>query len=112
MRELEVYRFLKDIQGIYIPKFICYDYLWGTMYFFIGTTFVGKSLKKFETITGTQEQNAYKALDEVHKRGDLHNDIRIENIIFCDDGKRVFLIDFGLATFDIDKEKQLKEKNE
>ena len=61
-----------------------------------------------------QEQKAYYyiALDEIHKRDVLHNDIRKENIILCDDGKRIFLIDFGMATFSTDREKQLKEKIE
>ena len=114
MQELEVYYYciLKDIQGICIPKLVCYGYLLNTPYFAIGTTFVGKSLEKFKTIARMQEQKAYKALDEIHKRGVLHNDIRKENIILCDDGKRIFLIDFGMATFSTDREKQLEEKIE
>ena len=35
MQELEVYCILEDIQGIFIPKLVCYSYLLSTAYFAI-----------------------------------------------------------------------------
>ncbi|CAG8459254.1 16510_t:CDS:2 [Funneliformis mosseae] len=59
-KKLEVYCILKDIQGICIPKLVYYSYLLDRPYFIIGTTFVGKSLEKFKTITRMQEQRLIK----------------------------------------------------
>ncbi|CAG8553130.1 4169_t:CDS:2 [Paraglomus brasilianum] len=39
-----------------------------------------------------------------HRHNVLHNDIRKENIILSNDGKSVFIIDFGLATIDNNRE--------
>jgi len=86
--------------------------MWGKMFFAIATTIVGKSLDYSVTINRKQEQNAYKALIEIHRHNVLHNDIRKENIILSNDRKSVFIIDFGLATIDNNKVKQQKEMDQ
>ncbi|CAI2188288.1 2560_t:CDS:2 [Funneliformis geosporum] len=112
LKEIEIYHFLADIQGLFIPKLVGYGYMWGKMYFAIATTIVGKSLESGIKITRKQERNAYNALIEIHRHNVLHNDIRKENVILSNDGKSVFIIDFGLSTIDNNKVKQQKEMDQ
>ncbi|CAG8612477.1 2103_t:CDS:1 [Paraglomus occultum] len=112
LKEIDIYHFLEDLQGLFIPKLVGYGYMWGNMFFAIATTIVGKSLDHSMTINRKQEQNAYKALIEIHRHNVLHNDIRKENIILSNDRKSVFIIDFGLATIDNNKVKQEKEMDQ
>jgi len=112
LKEIEIYHFLADLQGLFIPKLVGYGYMWGKMFFAIATTIVGKSLEHSITINRIQEQNAYKALIEIHRHNVIHNDIRKENIILSNDRKSVFIIDFGLATIDNNKVKQQKEMDQ
>ena len=44
LKEIEIYHFLADLQGLFIPKLVGYGYMWGKMFFAIATTIVGKSL--------------------------------------------------------------------
>ncbi|CAG8706455.1 4928_t:CDS:2, partial [Ambispora leptoticha] len=80
-KEVKIYKDLKDIQGKYIPKLVCYGYYEGGWCYVIGTTLVGTHLSNDKKITTQQKSKALKALNEIHKRGVLHNDIREENIL-------------------------------
>jgi serine/threonine protein kinase len=96
-KEVQIYiEDLKDIQGKYIPKLACYGYYGGGWCYAIGTTIVGMHLSNDNKIPKQQKPRALKALDEIHKRGVLHNDIREENILLDNVG-HVYLIDFGMA---------------
>src|SRR5204863_6153469 len=82
-KEVETYKDLADIQGKYIPKLVCYGYYGGGMSFVISMTVVGTMLGE-QKITKWQKSRVIKGLEEIHKRGILHNDIREENILIDD----------------------------
>ncbi|CAJ0754265.1 16048_t:CDS:2 [Entrophospora sp. SA101] len=90
-KEVEIYKDLADIQGKYIPK--------------------------LHIITKRQKSRAIKGLEMIHKHGILHNDIREENVLINNNGN-VYLIDFGMASWEDTKkrrklfeEEQLKYSN-
>lgn len=87
---------LKDIQGKYIPKLACYGYYGGGWCYAIGTSIAGTHLSTDNKISRQAKSRAFKALNEIHKRGVLRNDIRAENV-FLDDIGHVFLVDFENA---------------
>ena len=64
LKKIEIYHFLADIQGLFIPG---YGYMWGKMFFTIATTIVSKSLEHSITINRKQERNAYNAIMEIHR---------------------------------------------
>ena len=103
-KEVEIYKDLIDIQGKYIPKLICYGYYGGGMSFVIGMTIVGTSLNEHK-ITKHQRTKALKGLEAIHKHGILHNDIREENILI-NDNDDIYLIDFGMASWEDTKKKR------
>ncbi|CAI2181050.1 15932_t:CDS:2, partial [Funneliformis geosporum] len=78
--EIEIYKRLTKIQGMYIPKLVCYGYYGGGMGYIIGTTIVGTMLR-LHKIEQRQKSNALKALKIIHSHNILHNDIREENIL-------------------------------
>ena len=88
-KEVETYKDLTDIQGRYIPKLVCYGYYGGGMSFVIGMTIAGTSLSEHK-ITKQQKTRAINGLEEIHKHGILHNDIREEN----NDNDDIYLIDW------------------
>ncbi|GBB85478.1 hypothetical protein RclHR1_00120032 [Rhizophagus clarus] len=110
-KEVEIYKDLADIQGKYIPKFVCYGYYGGGMSFIIGMTIVGTTLNDHK-ITKRQRSRAIKGLEAIHKHGILHNDIREENILINDNGD-IYLIDFGIASrADTKRKRNLFEKEQ
>ncbi|CAJ0750211.1 15583_t:CDS:2, partial [Entrophospora sp. SA101] len=98
------------------PKLICYGYYGGGMSFVIGMTIVDTMLCEHK-ITKQQRSRAIKGLKMIHKHGILHNDIREENVLINNNGN-VYLIDFGMASWEDTKkrrklfeEEQLKYSN-
>ena len=103
-KEVEIYKELADIQGKYIPKLVCYGYYGGGMSFVIGLTIVGTTLSD-QKVTKRQRSRAIKGLEAIHKHGILHNDIREENILI-NDNDDIYLIDFGMASWEDTKKKR------
>ena len=50
----------------------------------------------------TEEKSLNEAIEKLHELNVTHNDLKWDNVIFCDDGN-VFIIDYGFAKFS-DKE--------
>jgi serine/threonine protein kinase len=103
-QEVNIYKILFDIQGIYIPNLLCYGF-YGGMYYAIGMTLLGSALNKCKHITERQRVMGLLALNAIHDRGVLHNDIREENILLDDTNDAVYLIDFGMARYHCDVKK-------
>jgi hypothetical protein len=92
--EVEVYEKLHSLQGVLIPNFLGTGWLGDVLYGFV-TSYEGESLRgKLPTDSDIQEVK--HILEELHKLGVAHGDIRLPNIVKNGDGK-VKLIDFGLA---------------
>ncbi|CAG8525632.1 4526_t:CDS:2 [Funneliformis mosseae] len=80
-QEVNIYKILSDIQGIHISNLLCYGF--------------------YER----QRVMGLLALNAIHDRGVLHNDIREENILLDDTNDVVYLIDFGMARYHCDAKK-------
>ncbi|GBC10461.1 hypothetical protein RclHR1_09650003 [Rhizophagus clarus] len=75
------------------------------MYYAIGMTLVGSTLNNYKHITEWQKVMDLLALNAIHKRGILHNDIHEKNILLDDTNDAVYLIDFGMARYHCDAKK-------
>lgn len=96
--EVKIYQILSTIQGECIPKLMCYGYYGGGMCYLIGTNFVGTALTNYKHITERQRFMGLYALNAIHSKGVLHNDIRTANILLNNINDNVYLIDFGMAS--------------
>ncbi|RGB24922.1 hypothetical protein C1646_821327 [Rhizophagus diaphanus] len=107
-KEIGIYKLLSKIQGIYIPKLVCYG-RYGIGYV-MGTTIVGTKLS-FHKIEQRHKTKALRALDIIHSHNILHNDIREENILI-NEKDDIYIIDFG-KSIETDKNYLFrKEKSE
>ncbi|GES84606.1 kinase-like domain-containing protein [Rhizophagus clarus] len=89
---------------IHIPNLLCYGF-YSRMYYAIGMTLVGSTLNNYKHITEWQKVMDLLALNAIHKRGILHNDIHEKNILLDDTNDAVYLIDFGMARYHCDAKK-------
>ncbi|CAG8575175.1 1118_t:CDS:1 [Funneliformis mosseae] len=103
-QKVNIYIILSDIQGIHISNLLCYGFYDG-MYYAIRMTLVGSALNNYKHITGQQRVIGLLALNVIHNRGVLHNDIRKENILLDNTNNVVYLIDFGMAKYHCDTKK-------
>ncbi|RHZ85979.1 hypothetical protein Glove_57g125 [Diversispora epigaea] len=111
--EVKIYKDLEDIQGIYIPKLVCYGYYGGGWCYVLGTTLIGGTTLGDTTIKEQQRVKALEALRAIHKHGILHNDIREDNILIGDNDNDVYLIDFGMSSnIDLKEQWNLVTKEE
>ena len=110
--EVEIYKILANIQGKYIPKLECYGYYGGGMCYVIGTTLRGTALSNYKRITDQQRIMGLQALRAIHDKGVLHNDIREENILLDNSVDGIYLIDFGMASYNHDAKKKSKLFND
>ena len=107
--EAEVYRRLVKLQGIHIPiclgsidldKPFYYDTGVRIMHFLL-LSWVGKCLDDSKTASGTNRQtwtsNLVCAVNAIHAAGVLHQDVRMPNLLWNDETKRVMVIDFERA---------------
>ncbi|CAG8597631.1 6879_t:CDS:2 [Funneliformis mosseae] len=108
--EIEIYNLLSKVQGLYIPKLVCYGYYGGGMGYVMGMTIVGTILN-LHKIEEWQKDMALKALKIIHSHNVLHNDIRKENILVNEKGN-VYFIDFGKSIVTDKKELFLQEESE
>jgi serine/threonine protein kinase len=97
--EVKIYQILASIQGEFIPKLMCYGYYGDGMCYVIGTSFGGTALIDYKHITERQRVMCLCAINAIHSRGVLHNDIRAENILLSNINDNVYWIDFGMASY-------------
>lgn len=100
-REKEILNQLKNIKGI--PKLFLAE---NTKDHFLVMEYIkGQSLKTYKTVHGKISEKTLillmykvcKVLEQVHKRGVVHMDLKPENIILHPSG-RLYLIDFGASS--------------
>jgi hypothetical protein len=103
---------LKEIQGIYIPRLLKFGVLCEAFVFNF-TSLAGETFARMgDNITRKEKQLAIKGLRELHSKGVMHGDIRLENIMVKRENEGstcVWWIDFGWSKMtvnvkDLDKE--------
>ena len=110
LNEVEIYRVLAKLQGIYIPELLFYGDLANGMSFVMGLNIVGTTLCQHK-INRWQKKQALTALKKIHDCNVLHNDIREENIL-VDERGYIYLTDFGMSIQNYDEKLFLEEKSE
>ena len=105
--EIEIYSELQQFQGKFIPQLVLHGN-WDAAMFCLGFSFCGTVPTSLDNI---QKKILLDAIDAIHSKGILHNDIRVENFLVDACGKPS-LIDFGFATTDSDIEAQEAERNQ
>ena len=111
VREIVNYQFLKDLQGIVIPKFYCYGDFLGILEFFC------MELCSTSECWEEDKKIAIVALKRLHEKGIKHGDVRKSNFVFKGQGiDRVALIidleslQFDAAESELDLELSLFEE--
>ena len=98
-REVAIYRKLKSLQGVFIPRLEYYgDYQWHDGYctFFLAVEYSGGSaLHDHAQLSDFQKAHLLVGLDLMHGCGVLHGDLRFSNLLFHESNQMPFLIDFG-----------------
>ena len=107
--EAEVYRRLVTLQGTYIPICLGSIDLDEPFYYdtgvriihFILLSWAGKSLDDSKTAIGINRQpwtsDLVRAINAIHGAGVLHRDIRMPNLLWNEETKRIMVIDFERA---------------
>ncbi|RIA91691.1 hypothetical protein C1645_821720 [Glomus cerebriforme] len=108
LNEVEIYKVLAKLQGIYIPELLFYGDLANGMSFVIGMTIVGTTLNHHK-INRQLKNRAIMTLRKIHKYNILHNDICKENILINEKGY-VYLIDFRLSIQTYDENRFREEE--
>jgi serine/threonine protein kinase len=99
--------FIRDDKGEYVKAYQAMPF------------FKGMTLGKYKLTYGEKASdselltiiaNMMHQIKNVHDRQMLHRDIRLENFIIDPDTLAVTLIDFGMSSLDVEKERQFCEK--
>ncbi|KAI8892838.1 kinase-like domain-containing protein [Globomyces pollinis-pini] len=106
LNEVSIYEHLSQLQGNGIPRFILHGLIEDILYC-VGVSICGRVVEVF---TDDQKQKLMNTLDNIHKAGILHNDIKKENILIDESGKP-FIIDFGFASKSSSFVAQMEERN-
>ena len=98
LNEVKVYHALKDLQGIYIPRFKGAGYTAGGL-FAIATEIVGSPLEDVKSLSDQEHLVIQTALSSIHCHGIVHNDIRLANILIKRNGNQfsASFIDFAFS---------------
>jgi serine/threonine protein kinase len=107
LNEVSIYEKLVELQGNGIPIFFFHGYVEEILYC-IAVSTCG-TVPKF--LNDHQKGMLIDTLDQIHRAGILHNDIRVENILVDESGKPS-IIDFGFASLGSSLIDQAKEKEE
>lgn len=91
--EIEIYKKLQSLQGLYIPKFEDVGRIGDILYGFI-TSYDGKAIQ--EKLNMVEKEELKFIVGELHKLGVAHGDLRFPNVVRNNAG-RLTLIDFGSA---------------
>ncbi|KAK3173022.1 hypothetical protein OEA41_006350 [Lepraria neglecta] len=107
--EAEVYRRLTTLQGVHVPICLGSIDLDSPYYYeaaieivhFMLLSWAGECLDGSKTSTGTDGQrwtsDLVRAVNAIHGAGVLHRDIRMPNLLWNEETKRVMVIDFERA---------------
>lgn len=113
--EARIYNFLERQKGI--PKLRMY--LTDSKYNYLVIDLLGESLYSLKERNNNIFSLEYvynigiqitNILNDIHNMGIVHRDIKPQNIVFDNDMKKVFLIDFGLSKNVIFKSKHIEER--
>jgi serine/threonine protein kinase len=107
LNEVCAYDRLSHLQGTSIPRLLFHGLIEEVLYC-IGLSLCGAVP---ETLTAGQKQMLLHGLDEIHKAGLLHNDIKVDNILVDEHGV-ARLIDFGFASLSSEPADHAKERNQ
>jgi len=107
------YDVLRNLQNFSIcPK--VYDFIENSYSNFIEMELLGKNVTNFKKGKGNSFTNvmAYEILiqmldciEVVHDKGFIHRDIKPSNFVLCQEEKKVFIVDFGLAKLHLNKKR-------
>ncbi len=102
-READTYERLKELQGKKIPVLLAYESLLFGSILMIATEYSGETVREDEGLNKKQCKSARKALDDIHKKGVLHGDIKLSNMVLNKYNKNeILFIDFAFAKFQED----------
>jgi len=87
--EVAVYKFLEDLQGVYIPQLLWSGYLLGRVLF-------GIVFELCDSDVDFSEEEKHNVLDALHERGVIHRDARRENFVRSKNTGNLMVIDFGI----------------
>ena len=111
--ETIIYQYLKGIKGIPDIKWFGKD----TINYYMVINLLGKSLQQLknenyqftlDTIKYLESQ-IVELLNNIHKNGIIHRDIKPDNFLFDLEFKKIYLIDFGLAKVVNDNTNEVKK---
>ncbi len=112
-KEVKVYKKLKSLQGFVIPNFLAFQSMWLDTIYILVTEYAGETVHHYGNLNEAQYKNARYALDKIHKKGVLHGDITLGNMVVSNDNDNIIMfIDFAFAKFknEFDNEEEWKAK--
>lgn len=105
LNEILIYGHLATLQGNGIPRILCHGYIESVLYC-VGVSVCGSVPL---TLNDRQKHMLIDTLENIHRLGILHNDIKRENILVDPNGNP-YIIDFGFATINTALDAQSEEK--
>ena len=96
IKEALVYEQLKELQGKVIPKLVAHGHFKEGILHGFATSDCGTDLDNVKDLTLQFKSDAVKALQAIHEKGVLHNDIKYGNILENQNGNPMF-IDFAMS---------------
>ncbi|KAE8152103.1 hypothetical protein BDV25DRAFT_170867 [Aspergillus avenaceus] len=114
LREADIYRILSRVQGSVVPVFLGAVDL-AKIYFLHGAgeirhmllmAWAGKPISKAEAASPDISRSISKSIRKIRSLGVLHQDLRLDNLLWNDELRRVMIIDFHCSALDL----QLRSK--
>jgi serine/threonine protein kinase len=112
LHESSIYSILQKFQGEVIPYLKYSGPVYGV--YVLATSICGKSLKHFHLNSSDLSEikdKAWTGLKKIHSLNVLHGDIRLENIIWNSQTRRVYWIDFGFSRQNFEWKELIEEEN-
>ncbi|PWY91626.1 hypothetical protein BO94DRAFT_623046 [Aspergillus sclerotioniger CBS 115572] len=107
-READIYHILSQVQGLVVPVFlgaIDMDKIYfldraGEIEHMLLMAWAGKPISKTEATSPDISSSISKAVKKIRSLGVLHQDLRVENLLWNDELRRVMIIDFHCSVLD------------